>query len=544
MFIEIHFRIQIGHFKNYWGLKDATRQRDFIFRNVDFKRKATERRRDEDDMSDYDGSRRKLTFCYHLPGLESSEKVKVCQTFFLNTLSISHQVVKTVAKKIQNSNTTVEPDMRGKVQCNSRLPSGVKESVRDHINLFETIESHYCRKESSKTYLPSSLNIKKMYDLYKVYCSENAIKVASECIYRQIFCREFNISFFIPKKDQCGICTKYKNCNDIERLEMQDQYDLHLQNKNLARESKEKDKERAKQEEKFCTAVFDLQQVLPCPKIEVGEAYYKRKLSTFNFTVYDIGKKECFCYMWYEVIASRGACEIGSCLYKFLINKINSGFTEFSLYSDNCAGQNHNRFVYCLFVYLSKKFNVIIRHSFLETGHTQNEGDSAHSVIERASKNIPVYTPSQWCTLVRTACRKSPYKVTEISQEDVFDLKHLLESNTINWDKDSDNQKVQWQRIKIVHVDPESPTTLFFKYNFSENVFSKINLEQKGRRNRSFSENYKLRILRCTPIPVTKEKYDNLVFFCDKKSIPSEYHDFYRNLPHSEKNKADLQNSE
>lgn len=79
-------------------------------------------------------------------------KVPVCKTFFLNTLCISAQVVKTVFNKT-GSNGVVSEDRRGKVCKNSLLNESVKESVREHINSFQTVESHYCRKNTSRLYL-------------------------------------------------------------------------------------------------------------------------------------------------------------------------------------------------------------------------------------------------------------------------------------------------------------------------------------------------------------------------------------------------------
>ncbi|KAF2887339.1 hypothetical protein ILUMI_18834, partial [Ignelater luminosus] len=84
---------------------------------------------------------------------------------------------------------------------------------------------------------------------------------------------------------------------------MQNDFNLHVENTNLSREEKNYDKKRGNKENTICSAVFDLQQVLITPKIEVGEAYYKKKLSTYNFTIYDLGKEECSCYMWNETVA-------------------------------------------------------------------------------------------------------------------------------------------------------------------------------------------------------------------------------------------------
>lgn len=59
-----------------------------------------------------------------------------------------------------------------------------------------------------------------------------------------------------------------------------------------------------------------------------------------------------------------------------------------------------------------------IEHKFLITGHSQNEGDSMHSCIEkektRVLKSGPVYVPSQWAPIVKMAKKRKPqYEVKE-----------------------------------------------------------------------------------------------------------------------------------
>ena len=47
-------------------------------------------------------------------------------------------------------------------------------------------------------------------------------------------------------------------------------------------------------------------------------SFYKRKLSMYYLTTYSLGDSEGNCYMWDETLASRGACEIASCIMMFL----------------------------------------------------------------------------------------------------------------------------------------------------------------------------------------------------------------------------------
>ena len=59
-------------------------------------------------------------------------------------------------------------------------------------------------------------------------------------------------------------------------------------------------------------------------------------------------------------------------------------------YSNNCSGQQKNKFMMALYLYAVNNLPNItsITHKFLIKGHTQNEGDSAHSLIEREVKRI------------------------------------------------------------------------------------------------------------------------------------------------------------
>lgn len=78
------------------------------------------------------------------------------------------------------------------------------------------------------------------------------------------------------------------------------------------------------------------------------------------------------------------------------------GYNELCFFSDNCGGQNRNRFLYSMWEYASFTMKVKITHTFLGRGHTQSEGDSMHSCVEHAKKGKSIYVPAQWITLVRS----------------------------------------------------------------------------------------------------------------------------------------------
>ena len=71
----------------------------------------------------------------------------------------------------------IAQDKRGKHLYRPNCVSDVqKEQVRAHINAFGTVDSHYCRKDYQKRYLPSDLSVAKMYHMYQTKCCTEGIR--------------------------------------------------------------------------------------------------------------------------------------------------------------------------------------------------------------------------------------------------------------------------------------------------------------------------------------------------------------------------------
>lgn len=54
----------------------------------------------------------------------------------------------------------------------------------------------------------------------------------------KILRRDFNISFFTPKKDRCDVCVSYNNSCAAEKAQMQETYDNHHKENELNRSEK------------------------------------------------------------------------------------------------------------------------------------------------------------------------------------------------------------------------------------------------------------------------------------------------------------------
>jgi hypothetical protein len=186
-----------------------------------------------------------------------------------------------------------------------------------------------------------------------------------------------------------------------------------------------------------------------------------------------------------------------------------------------------------------------ISHYYLERGHTENEGDSMHSTIERAAKRANIYTPMQWYTMVAAAKRNGEaYKVVEMDGN-MKDFKLLCD----RYIKQSP-KSLHWSQIKCLKVEKVHPDSLFVKYSLSCPEFTEVevrmpsvadsdNDRDNGMTERNVShelclpgENDCSTLLKELPseTTVTAAKKNDLLWMCDELIIPREYHQFYRDL--------------
>jgi hypothetical protein len=487
------------------------------------------------------GSKRLITKHYFLslPPSEahvSPTRMRVCQKFFLSTLNVSPKTVETAQAKFGRNNATVSPDGRGKYERpHSPKTLEMRNAVLEHINQFPKVPSHYCRADSTKIYVDSSLSVAIMYRLYVEWLPKVTSK-ASQRQYRDIF-GELNIGFHQPKKDQCNMCYGFNLTPAENRTQQQsDAQKQHLLNRNLSRAIKQEAKSASQVDKTKVSACFDFQKILSSPQGEASLLYYKRKLSIYNFTVFDMGSNIGTCFVWDETVGGRGCNEVGSCLINWMEEHVAKGAKEFSFFSDNCAGQNRNRFVFGAYAYFAKKYGVSIQHSFLEAGHTQNEADSVHALIERRKKHKEVFVPAQWYGIMRTAkVSGHPYVVKEVDQKHIWDLKPFVFST--QWEKSQQNHKVPWSRVKVVRVDANSPHIVKFKLDYQEPEYTTVQLYSekpaaatRKRKSKVFAIPTELTPAYNGALLISDKKFADLKELCRSGIIPSVYHAFYESL--------------
>lgn len=184
--------------------------------------------------------------------------------------------------------------------------------------------------------------------------------------------------------------------------------------------------------------------------------YYKRKPSTYNFTVYDQCSQEGKCFIWSEVNGNRGSCEIGTCLLKHL-SELPERVQHVTLFSDCCGGQNRNKFITATLLYAvhTTSFSVI-EQKFLETGHIQMEVDSMHSALEQVKQKVPIYHPDQWATLASAARRSHPYQVHQLKHNEFLDLKSLAANIIPNTSKEAEERAAAADPVPELESEPEA----------------------------------------------------------------------------------------
>ena len=369
-------------------------------------------------------SQRKRTFSFKYFLNVESERIRVCKSFYLGTLAISQKPIYNTHFKKNQTTGMPKPDSRGK-HAKRGIDLQLKEQVRDHIRSFPVVESHYCRARTERQYLESTLNLSRMYDLYKRKCLEEVSTPVKESFYRFIFNSEFNISFHIPKSDRCDRCESYQTALDQNLLsqDAESTQKKHIADKTAMRQERQADRD-AKNTLVVC---FDLQNVINCPRAEISSFFYKRKLNLYNLTAHSSISKKGYCAIWTEGMSGRGANDIASAFVKILDQIIldHPDATSIITWSDSCVPQNRNSIMaFAMAEYLTRNTKIHqITMKYSTPGHSAvQEVDNMHSQIEKAMALSEFYSPVSFLRLLLKVNRNNPYRVIQMRESDFFDF--------------------------------------------------------------------------------------------------------------------------
>jgi hypothetical protein len=406
-------------------------------------------------------SRRQCSVYYTVPD-GKGDILNVCRATFADIFSVSQKKVYTLTLKKKNGQTTCE-EKRGNKKKNRKYTIDDEIKIKAHVNSFPKEESHYGRSRSQKEYLSPDLNKHRLFLAYKIV--EPMTKVSYK-YYCSVFKNCFpNLRFGCKRSDTCSTCdllsaqVKADPANQTNHIKLE----LHQRKAESAMNAMKADVASSQMPASdICTASMDLQQVLLTPTLTHSQMYYARQLSNFNLGIHIADTKEAFMCMWHEGLTGRGGNEIASCIYKlFSSHTQNTYKNKLIMWSDNCSGQNKNKMIIFLWIYLvAKGIFSCIEHKFLISGHSFLSCDRDFALIEKRKRVTQTMVPEDLQVMIKTARNKQPFHVVRMEKEDFLDFKEAA------------NEFIITKNLKIsqghcVKIDSEDPAIVKIKETHS-----------------------------------------------------------------------------
>jgi hypothetical protein len=362
-------------------------------------------------------SRRSYTYKYNFNVI--NEVIKVCREFYLGTLDISEKPVYT-AHKNKDETTGLPAVSKKGLHPKKMIPEPQKQQIRDHIESFPKMESHYCRMTTRREYLEAHLNISKMYDLYKEKQIQEGKTVVKKNIYDKIFNTEYNLAFHIPKSDRCDTCEAFLVASQNQGLSEKETLDhnAHLAEKTAMRAERQRDRD----DKDVAVLSFDLQNVVTCPRAEISCFFYYRKLNLYNLTAHLSTTKQGYCAIWTEAEMGRSGNELASAIINVLekVMEEHPTLQDITCWSDSCVPQNRNsHLAYAVMIFLKANPNIrSVTFKYSTPGHSCiQEVDNIHSNIEKAMSVSEFYSPVSFLRIMLKVNRKKPYHIIQMHRD-------------------------------------------------------------------------------------------------------------------------------
>ncbi|XP_039278564.1 uncharacterized protein LOC120350175 [Nilaparvata lugens] len=321
----------------FYKRPERQHQNNFILRNVEIKN--VQRRRSREHKTKEKSQLLRTT--KYFVKTTAGDKVPVCMNSFLSILGVSRFRVNNITNELKKNGEVVE--RRGGFRKKEKY-STQKISIMNFINTLKCVESHYCRERSCRKYLPSDLNVKK---LWRIYSSKNKNLAVKLSFFRKIFNTQYNIGFGTPRTDVCSTCLSLREkikceMDAVKKNELLTEKRVHrLRYKAFYKKLQEKDND-------ILILSFDCQKNLALPKIPDQSTYYSRQFYFQNFTVVKghsrgpLNPSTVTSYCWTENEYSKDSNLISSCVFDCLRSTDLTLYKKVRLISDGCGGQNKN----------------------------------------------------------------------------------------------------------------------------------------------------------------------------------------------------------
>ena len=281
----------------------------------------------------------------------------------------------------------------------------------------------------------------------------------------------------------------------------------------LARAEKEWDKQKVKYINISDGGIYcltaDMESFKLTPLTKASAMYYKTKLCSHNYTVYNFANRHCKCYWFSEVEGDLSANTFASCLVDYLKEHCLSPCRPIVVYTDGCTNQNRNQFVSNALLHFAVQNNINVTQKYLVKGHRQMGGDSVHARIEKQIKGKDVYLPFEYVKYKEARQTPFPYEAAYLKYDFFKDF-----SNISYYDSVRPGRKKRDPCVVDVCCFQYLPTgTIQYKLSFDGSFVDLPRRPIKVKKDESPIQLFKERI----PLPYTKWKH---------------LQDFYDSLPY------------
>ncbi|KAJ8876802.1 hypothetical protein PR048_021249 [Dryococelus australis] len=273
------------------------------------------------------------------------KKLRVCKRYFMDTLDVGDKMIRNVIKNLDD--VFVEPLKRGNHFNHKTLDPAITERIVKHINCIPRVESHYLRQQISRQYINSSKTIADLHRDYVTYYRNHNVQLGNHKAYRNIFVTRFNLGSFVPKKRPVfflRIPVITKTCRKVTTNTRKNVSSAGRQNKWTQIDLK-----------KWSA----LQPALACKLSCLHQA------ETFRNSTTNVGSRHTTSLYSTRVLALAIASFDTRAKLNVALIKLVPAYMPFCreipivLYSDNCSGQNINKFVVSLYTFAVISYDIL-----------------------------------------------------------------------------------------------------------------------------------------------------------------------------------------
>jgi len=314
-------------------------------------------------------------------------------------------------------------DNRGRHNSHTKIEDVTKNAAREFISAQNARESHYSRNNNpNKLFLPSTYAKAKLYRTFLAQNTQfepnenNPSRGLTYWYFRKVFNYEFNISAGYPRSDLCNTCELFEKRITVARRENNE----NVEQLNIEQLRHWDSAETFYEELRRCRELGDEYLIICCdfeknfnlPITGLNKEYFSSPLNVFNFGVKNLQSGATTMFFYPQNFAKKGSNEVSSMLFWYIQAKRTANTRHLVVFADNSAGQNKNRFVFCLFQHLCNTVFETVTIHFPTPGHSFLPIDREFAILEKKRRKIDrVISSSTWNTLIREAKIQDPFEL-------------------------------------------------------------------------------------------------------------------------------------